>query len=207
MIQAEYSIRDDHEDALNLPTGKYEIPFASIDRMFREDGQLYYPSSPDPENPWVPEVFRNCRLVNGKILPCLEVEARKYRFRVLNAANALSFRPTLANGRSFPRIGTDEGLLPAPVEIKRVSIGPVERADLVVDFREHAGEQIVLINDVLPPMQFRVSRKQIQETSSFPSALRPMEKVPESEAVISRMLTLNEYDDLPGKPSSMLLDG
>jgi spore coat protein A, manganese oxidase len=118
-----------------------------------------------------------------------------------------SFRLTLANGQSFHQIGTDQGLLPAPVEIKRVAISPAERADLVVDFAEHAEEQIVLKNDVLPVMQFRVSREKIQETGSLPAALRPMERIPDREAVISRILTLNEYDDLAGKPSSMLLDG
>jgi spore coat protein A, manganese oxidase len=52
-----------------------------------------------------------------------------------------------------------------------------------------------------------ISASAVGQEIELPAALRPMERIPESEAVISRMLTLNEYDDLAGKPSSMLLDG
>jgi spore coat protein A, manganese oxidase len=202
-----FIIRDDREDALNLPSGKYEIPLLLADRMFREDGQLYYPASADPENPWVPEVLGNCVLVNGKLLPYLEVEPRKYRLRVLNASNARAFRLTLANGQTFQQIGTDQGLLAAPVGIKRVAIAPAERADLVVDFSGNAGEEIILNNEILPLMQFRVSQAKVQDKSSLPAALHAIDKISASAATVSRMLTLNEYDDLAGKPSSMLLDG
>jgi len=78
-----FVIRDQFEDGLNLPKGKYEIPLTLYDRSFDREGQLFYPVSPDPESPWVPEVFGDAILVNGKLFPYLEVEPRKYRFRVL----------------------------------------------------------------------------------------------------------------------------
>ncbi|HTA84830.1 MAG TPA: hypothetical protein VK729_01085 [Silvibacterium sp.] len=73
-------------------------------------------------------------MVNSKILPYLEVAARKYRFRVLNAANARFFHLSMPDGPGFYQIGTDQGLLAQPVEVKRLSLAPGERADLIVDF-------------------------------------------------------------------------
>ena len=82
-----YLIRDDFETSLNLPRGKYEVPIVLYDRAFDADGQLNYPVSGNPKTPWTPEVFGDAIVVNGKIFPYLEVEPRKYRFRLLNGAN------------------------------------------------------------------------------------------------------------------------
>jgi spore coat protein A, manganese oxidase len=82
-----FFVRDEFEDSLNLPRGKYEIPLVLYDRVFDLEGQLNYPVSGDEKSPWVPEVFGDAILVNGKLFPYLEVEPRKYRFRVLNGAN------------------------------------------------------------------------------------------------------------------------
>src|SRR5277367_2708127 len=175
-----FLIRDSVEDALNLPKGKYEIPLVIYDRMFDEQGQLYYPVSPDPKAPWVPEFFGDAILVNGKLFPYLEVEPRKYRFRVLNAANGRFFHLSFSNGQTFHQIGTDQGLLPAPVSLDHLLLAPSERADLIVDFADHAGEQIVVKNDAFTVMQFRVSQNKVKDPSSLPSTLRPVLKIAES---------------------------
>ncbi|MGA2134577.1 MAG: multicopper oxidase [Bryobacteraceae bacterium] len=202
-----YIVRDPVEAALNLPRGKYEIPLALYDRTFDPDGQLNYPVSPVPDAPWIPEFFGNAVLVNGKLLPYLEVEARRYRFRVLNGANARFFHLSLSNGEPFHQIGTDQGLLPAPVAVKQVTLAPAERADLIVDFGGHAGETIVLRNDVYRPvMQLRVVPAKAADDSSLPAALRPVARIPESAAVTTRTLMLGEIDDLRDDPVSMLLD-
>ena len=88
------------------------------------------------------------RLVNGKLLPYLEVEARKYRFRVLNGANGRFFHLSLSNGQDFHQIGTDQGLLPAPVTLRQLILAPAERADVIVDFSGQAGAKIIVNNDV-----------------------------------------------------------
>ncbi len=84
--------------------------------MIRTDGQLYYPVTQLPDAPWVPEYFGNAALINGKLLPYLDVQPRKYRFRILNASNARFYFLSLENGQPFQQIGTDQGLLPAPVD-------------------------------------------------------------------------------------------
>jgi spore coat protein A len=202
-----YLLRDNAEDALNLPRGRYEIPLLLCDRLLRQDGQLYYPISLNAEGPWVPEVFGDCFLVNGKLMPYLDVEPRKYRFRILNASNGRFFRLTTENGQSFYQIGTDQGLLSEPVLTKRLQLAGGERADVIVDFSQSAGEQIVLRNDILPLLQFRVSKSTVSDTSSLPSKLKTFTTIQEREAITTRTLTLNEYDNLIGKPMSMLLNG
>jgi spore coat protein A, manganese oxidase len=202
-----FLIRDAAEDSLNLPKGQYEIPLTIFDRFFTPDGQLLYPVSPDPASPWVPEVFANGIMVNGKLFPYLDVEPRKYRFRLLNASNSRFYHLSFANGAPFHQIGTDQGLLPAPVPLTSLEIAPGERADLVVDFSDHRGEQLIFKNDAFVIMQFRVSSAKVQDTSTLPTSLRPVPRIPESQSVKTRLLTLNEYVNKASNPVLMLLNG
>ena len=202
-----FMVRDSVEDSLNLPKGKYEIPLVICDRRFDRECQLYYPVSAYPDKPWVPEFFGDAILINGKLFPYLEVEARKYRFRLLNAANGRFFHLSLSNGGSFHQIGTDQGFLPAPVPVKQLTIAPGERIDVVVDFADQAGAEVVLNNDGFAPvLQFRVARAKTTDPSSLPAALRPVPKIAESEAKQTRTLTLGEVDDLVQNPVIMLLN-
>ena len=206
-----FFIRDGVEDALNLPRGIYELPLILYDRLLTRDGQLLYPVSPDPESPWIPEIFGNAILVNGKLFPYLAVEPRRYRFRVLNGSNARFYNLSFvengsADAAPFHQVGTDQGLLPAPVPLTNLEIAPGERADLVVDFSQHRGAQLVLKSDAFVVMQFRVSAQKVTETSSPPVALRPVPKIPESQAVQTRLLTLDEYVNKAGNPVMLLLN-
>ena len=163
-------------------SGKYEIPLIIYDRLFDRDGQLNYPVSPDPKSPWVPEVYGDAVLVNGKLFPYLEVEPRKYRFRMLNASEwtVLSFDLNSGQMSWFPKfhqIGTDQGLLPAPVTLKSVRLAPAERADLIFDFSAYSGSNIILRNDNLNAMQFRVAAKGPPDDSALPPSLRPVPKI------------------------------
>src|ERR1700678_3095523 len=202
-----YIVRDDAEDALQLPNGKYEIPLVISDRFFTPQGQLFYPVSDKTNAPWVPEVFGDAILVNGKIFPYLDVAPRKYRLRVLNGSNARFYHLSFANGASFSQIGTDQGLLPAPVSLKALMIAPGERVDLVVDFSGHRGEEIILNSDAFVVMQFRVSSDKVNDLSALPAALRPVPKTPESQAVQTRLLSLDQYVNRVAEPVLMLLNG
>ena len=208
-----FFIRDSVEDALNLPKGKYELPLILYDRLLTHQGQLLYPVSPDPQSPWVPEIFGNAILVNGKLFPYLDVEPRKYRFRVLNGSNArfynLSFVESASANPSevpFHQIGTDQGLLSTPAPLTNLEIAPAERADLVIDFSQHRGARVVFKSDAFVVMQFRVSSQKVDDASSLPLALRPVAKIPESRAVQTRLLTLNEYVNKAGNPVILLLN-
>ncbi|MFY9855829.1 MAG: multicopper oxidase domain-containing protein [Terracidiphilus sp.] len=199
-------VRDSVEDALNLPQGKYEVLLVLMDRDIRPDGQLSYPVSADPERPWVPEAFGDAHLVNGKLFPYLNVEPRKYRFRILNGANGRFYRLSLSEGAQMVQIGTDQGLLPAPVAVKHVQLAPAERADLVVDFAPHRGANILLESEALTLMQFRVAATPAPDPSALPGTLRPVPRLAESSAVKTRRLTLDEQLNMVAESAGMLLN-
>ena len=205
-----FIVRDEFEDSLALPRGKYEIPLAIYDRIFDLEGQLNYPVSGDAKKPWVPEVFGDAILLNGKLFPYLEVESRPYRFRVLNGANGRFLHLSLSDGQTFHQIGTDQGLLPAPLQQARVNLAPGERTDLIVDFSVMGGTNVILRNDILPIMQFRVGKTAAKTSAAdpiaLPNALRPVPKLLEASAVKTRTLSLVEVDDLVQRPMTMLLN-
>ena len=178
-----------------------------MDRMIRTDGQIYYPVAQAPDAPWVPEYTGNAVLVNGKLLPHLEVQPRKYRLRILNASNSRFYFLSLDSGLGFQQIGTDQGLLPAPVLVSRLDIAPGERADVVVDFAEHRGAQVLLNSLTSRLMQFRVSAERVTDESALPRKLRAVPKIDDGEAIRTRQLTLEEIDNLIGEPMTHLLDG
>jgi spore coat protein A len=198
-----FLLRDEVEAGLELPRGPYEIPLVICDRLFDEAGQLVYPVSDLPGAPWVSEVYGDAMLVNGKLFPYLEVEPTTYRFRLVNASNARFFYFSLSNGQPFRQIGSDQGFLAEPVELHRLTLGPAERADLIVDFSAAAGQKIVLMSQAFELLQFRVKTGAAQPPRALPAKLTSIARTPASSAVKTRLLTINEYQDLPvvGKPT------
>jgi spore coat protein A len=202
-----YLLRDEHELSLGLPSGEQELPLVLADRLLRTDGRLYYPDSGDAKAPWVPEVFGNLTLVNGAILPRAEVQPRRYRLRVLNAANGRFYHLRFRDGRPFQVIGSDQGLLAAPATVTSVFMAPGERMDVVVDFATLRGGSVELMNDALPLMRFAVGQGQVRDDSRVPDVLRDLPRVTEASASKSRELTLDEYSDCVATPMLMLLNG
>eukprot|EP00130_Batrachochytrium_dendrobatidis_P008654 XP_006683529.1 hypothetical protein BATDEDRAFT_93287 [Batrachochytrium dendrobatidis JAM81] len=149
-----YIIRGPQEEALQLPTEEYEIPLIILDRSFNPDGSLFYPSQPDdaasnlPNPSILPAHLGDTILVNGKVWPYLEVEPRKYRFRILNASNTRTYRLSLDAGLPFYQIGSDGGLLRKMVEMSSFVIEPAVRVDLIIDFSKYQGQKVILKNDL-----------------------------------------------------------
>jgi len=209
-----YLIRDQFEDSLNLPRGAHEIPLVLFDRSFHQDGRLYYPVSGKPEAPWVSEYYGSAILANGKIFPYLEVEPRKYRFRLLNSSNGSFYRLSMSTepsvavpGIEFHQIGSEQGLLETPASLTTLILGPGSRADLIVDFSRHEGKELYLRTDVAMILQFRVASSGSPDTASLPAALRPMIRLAEQSAARTRLLTIADYQDRLGRSHIMLLNG
>ncbi len=209
-----YLLRDELEDSLHLPAGSHEIPLVIFDRSFRQDGKLHYPISGKPDTPWVSEYYGSAILVNGKIFPYLEVEPRKYRFRVLNSSNGsfyrLSFSPDNAitsDCSDFFQIGSEQGFLETPARMTTLILGPGERADLIVDFRDRAGKELFLRTNVAVFMQFRVSAAESENDSPLPAALRHVPGLRRALPSMTRELTIADYQNRLGRSSVMLLNG
>ena len=110
-----YIIRDDQDtgqigNSLGLPAFPYEAAFAIQDRMFKDNGELFYPAFPgdpfyegfivDEEADLPPDIFPDGgptalaeffgdhMVVNGMIWPKMDVEPRNYRLRFLNGCDS-----------------------------------------------------------------------------------------------------------------------
>lgn len=213
-----YIIRDFMEKRLNLPEGSYEIPIMIQDKSFNKDGSLFYPDNATPpvENP-VPSTpsffFGNTIVVNGKVWPYLPVEPRKYRFRILNASNLRDYELKLSNGEVFHQIGTDLGLLHHPIEIDSFILEPAERIDLIIDFSEYKGQEIILQNVAQGPpspgteviMKFVVGWDVLcPDTSTIPKELAPFHNIEPELAIRQRTVHLDETTDHYGRVVHLL---
>lgn len=173
-------IIDDPADPRTLPKGQFDVPLLIADRSFDANNQLAYRFNRVG-------VTGNRILVNGVPQPYFNVGDRKYRLRILNASNSRSYNLALSNGQSFIQIGTESGLLPAPVRRSRILIGPAERVEVVIDFARKLGQRIVLQNlaedgSLRQVMQFRVTRD-LTDDSSVPARLRPLPSLDSTSAV------------------------
>ena len=225
-----YLVTDENEMALQaankIPRSPYDIGLAIQDRMFTEEGQLYYPSMPHAmgagENSIMPEMFGDIILVNGKVWPVLEVEPRMYRFRILNGSDSRFYNLFLASGQSFVQIGSDNGFLPAPFSTNRLLLGTGERKDVVIDFSDPNlwGKTIILLNNAKTPfpkgtppdptttgriMAFKVSKplNTAIPMTTLPASLRPAITRLQT-ALPPRKLILFEGEDEMGRLQPLL---
>jgi len=159
-------IIDDPADPGTLPSGEYDLPLVVADRQFDSDNQIQYFYDPSG-------VAGDKVLVNGVYEPYLDVADRKYRFRILNGANSRSYIFTLSTGEAVTQIGTESGLLPAPVSRIALDIGPAERLDIVIDFAGKLGQELYLMDayQMVPLLKFRVTQHAV-DLSAIPATLR-----------------------------------
>jgi len=215
-----YLLRDSRDTGLSnnpigLPAGPYEQELMIQDRQFDTNGQILFPDGTPPDNPtgingpppnpdihpfWIPEFFGDVQTVNGKSWPYFRVEPRRYRLRIVNASNARFLQMQLVNqstqapGPAIWQIGSDGGLLNAPVKLDdpanpnglKLLLAPAERADVIIDFAGQAGKKFILTTTAVAPfpsgdppdpntngqiMQFRVDLPlQGRDTSFNPAA-------------------------------------
>jgi spore coat protein A len=184
-----YIINDDVEEALPLPKGAYDVPLAITDRTFNADGSFHYPEIEGETLLY--GALGDTILVNGAVQPHFKVATRKYRFRVLNASNARPYELALSSGQSFTQIGSDGGLLPAPVERQTIRIDAAERYDVVIDFSSYpVGSRVVLQNLLgadqrAAIMCFDVAREE-SDDSDVPVELAAIERHDPATAVAER---------------------
>src|SRR5262249_5040670 len=139
---------------LRLPSGQasvtgkswgnldYDVNLLLSDKAWGGDGQLYF------------DIFDfdgflgDVMTVNLAYKPYFEVEARKYRFRILNASVSRFFKIALSDGSPMIQIANDGNLLPSPVTLTELDEqGIAERYDIVIDFsRYKVGSKVWMVN-------------------------------------------------------------
>jgi spore coat protein A, manganese oxidase len=197
-----YLIRDAAENALGLPAGAYEIPLVIQDRKFRADGSLVYPAT------WDEHFFGDTIIVNGKVWPYLIVNQGKYRFRIVDGSTSRAYTLALSSGGTIYQIGSDGGMLPAPVPLSELTLLPGERADVIIDFASYTnGAEVLLTNGAPAPfpgspgagvipyvMKFIVTNI-IGHTAPLPATLRSIGRLYETNAFTQREFILKKSAD------------
>src|SRR5688572_21050545 len=137
-------VEGEEEASLELPSGEHEIALLLQDKRLSSPASLEYMGmamGPDTMFGYL----GNTAFVNGIASPTLDVERTRYRLRLLNGSTARIFELALSNGEPLTLIGSDGGLLEAPVRLDRITLAPAERVDVVLDFSLRApGERIRL---------------------------------------------------------------
>lgn len=193
-----------------LPAEKFDIPIVLQDRVFAADGSLLF--DPDADN--FSGVLGDVFVVNGKAQPKLNVERRKYRFRILNGSNARFWELRLSDENlKFIQIGADSWLLGEAVvpvsfalagtRVNTIHLTPAERADVVIDFR-NAPDEVFLENIAVqddgrrptgiaipgtPVLKFVVMGPRVEHdvTVGVGTPLRPHAAIREDEIVRTRV--------------------
>ncbi|KGD83485.1 cell division protein FtsI [Pantoea stewartii subsp. indologenes] len=75
-------------------------------------------------------------LVNGVRNPFIEVSRGWVRLRLLNASNARRYELSISDNRPFTVIASDQGFLPSPVAVQRLTLAPGERREVLVDMSQ-----------------------------------------------------------------------
>jgi spore coat protein A len=209
-LAAAYILRDEFDtgaepNPIGIPGGAYEIPLVVQDRQFNADGTLLYPTSDIPGVTWIGEYFGDVMLVNGKVWPFLNVEPRMYRLRILNGCNARILGLDIG-GPTFWQIGAEGGLFDVPVLMKQMVLAPAERADVLVDFSQFAGQTLVTknhkpqkpVSNPAPQLE-QVMQIRVGTTVTHPGPATIPSRLPGRRAelhnpVTTRYITLNEID-------------
>ncbi len=199
--------QDSAEQALPLPRGARDLPLMIADRAFAADGTFLYPSL-DPtlrsiagvDKSSMNGVMGDVILVNGAPWPVLNVDTARYQFRILNASNARTYQLALQTSSGtggFTQIGTDHGLLAAPLALDTITIAPAQRFDVVIDFsRRKVGDQVTLVDQLgsgstAAIMRFTVS-KNVTDTSSVPATLSPKSAITPTSGMRRRTMKFHK---------------
>ncbi len=199
-----FIVRDEATDQLAIPQqyGVDDIPLIVQDKIFNADGSLNYPGTDEG-------VKGDNILVNGAITPVLEAPAQIVRFRLLAGSNARIFNFGFSDNRQFHQIGTDGGLLEAPVPLTRLVLATGERAEILVDFGADENQEIQLVSysselgnidpfwarDSLDKTTFDVLTIKVRAAtqkavSHLPDSLVTIARLDESQADVTRTFKL-----------------
>ena len=196
-------IKSAAEEALTLPRDYGEDDFPLIIQAKSFNGQNQLDERGDDTH----------FMVNGTLDPYLEVPAQMVRFRIINGSNERVLNLGFGDNRNFYQIGSDGGLLTAPVEMDRVRLATGERAELVVDFTGENGSTLEVITYAselgpgipggggggamgfdgqdTPFMEIRVGAQTGNPVTSISTALATHDPWDESEADNERTITMD----------------
>jgi FtsP/CotA-like multicopper oxidase with cupredoxin domain len=195
-----YEIGDSQEAAMNLPSGAYDVPLIFQDRKFNTDGTLAYSTT---SNDWRDGTLGDTMFVNGAATPYFKVEARKYRFRLLNGSNGRYYNLSLSNSQAMVQVANEAGFLSVPYSMSSIPLTPAERADIIVDFSKVAVGTSVTLNNGSGwnstgggLMRFDVGARTSTDTSNVPVSFRPFTPLPAAAVTVRRTFSIKQTNGM-----------
>lgn len=130
-------VRDSAEKTILLPRsyGADDFPLVLQTKCFDNNKQIQI------NNPYDSTV-----VVNGAIKPLLTAPAQVIRLRMLNASSERVLNIGFSANQTFYLIGTDGGLLNAPLALTRLMLAPGERADILLNLTGMTGQNLSLLS-------------------------------------------------------------
>jgi blue copper oxidase len=188
-----FVVTDSEEQALNLPSGDFEIPLIIQDKRFAGSSLDYSPNEGEIMTGYLGEQIT----VNGIYAPFASVGKSWYRMRLLNSSTARVYNLAFSNGMSFYVIGADGGLLSVPESVTTLMLAPGERADVLVDFSTIAlGQSIYLLSkkfsqyNIQGRQQYNILKFVVEQPGSvsfvLPTSLSTITPIPASAAIKTR---------------------
>ena len=195
---------DDNPNAFRLPSGDYDVPLILHDVLFDQQGQVVFDRS--LLNGWLGDKIT----VNRTIEPYLEVERRKYRFRILNGGPSRFYQLFLDDNSQFLVLSTDGNLLREPIAAESLTLGVAERHDVILDFSGYNdGDELIIYNRMeqtdgagptgrlldpgMPVIKFKIRGPQVSDPSRIPDFMRELPPINFDEVRRERLFTF-DYD-------------
>ena len=127
-------VDDDNPATGALPStyGVDDIPVILQDREFTDDGQLSFEIDNDDDGDLNPDLT-----VNGTLDPYTTVPEGPVRLRLLNGSQARIYELSVDKG-SMVKIASDGGYLATPAPLETLTLGPGDRAEIIVDTTDGA---------------------------------------------------------------------
>jgi len=192
---------DPNPHALRLPGtyGKYDLYLILHDVRFDQLGNPAYNLFDTDGH------LGDLITVNRKVTPFLEVEPRKYRFRIVDGGPSRFYELALSDESEMFVICNDGNLLEEPVSVTSIVIAPANRHDVIIDFsRYRVGDTVEMVNIMeqlngqgptgrrlegpsrMPVMQFRIKPLEGPDNSRVPDSLRELPPINLDEVVAER---------------------
>lgn len=135
-----YIIEDEEVDKklnVNIET---DIPLVIADRLITNKGEIKYSDDnckPAGITTWIPESFGTVNVVNGVVMPYVEVPNAQVRFRLANVANSRSYNFSIPFADKCVVIAKDSGYVQNVLPLEEyVNMFSYERVEFVCDFSD-----------------------------------------------------------------------
>lgn len=192
-------VDDADADSRGLPAeyGVDDLPCILIDRTIGDDGSMPFDTEPN-FGQMGDEV-----LVNGTLGAYADLARTRVRLRLLNASNARRYLLELEDGREMDLIAADEGLLAAPQRLRRVALGPAERAEVVIEGAP--GERLRLVSragveridgDELAILELRIRPDAAPAPAPMPTQLGGPPPLAPAPGATARSFRLQGHDSI-----------